>query len=115
MHRVGVLGNGVHRTFEYISRAITDGTIENCEVVVVTANRPNVPLFASAAKVGVPYVYLDGGSPGEIDVQALETFREHRVDFVILLGYGKKIGPNLLDAYPDRILNIHSAPLPRFG
>jgi hypothetical protein len=72
MHRVGVLGNGVHRTFEYISRAITDGTIENCEVVVVTANRPNVPLFASAAKVGVPYVYLDGGSPGEIDVQALE-------------------------------------------
>jgi phosphoribosylglycinamide formyltransferase-1 len=33
----------------------------------------------------------------------------------VLLGYAKKIGSTLLTAYPDRILNIHSAPLPRFG
>ncbi|WP_433306377.1 phosphoribosylglycinamide formyltransferase [Actinoplanes sp. CA-030573] len=115
MRKIGVLGNGVHRTFEYIVRAIAAGTIENCEVVVVAANHPNVPIFTSAAEFGIPYLYLDGADPAEIDAQALTAFRDHGVDFVILLGYGKKIGPALLDAYPYGILNIHSAPLPQFG
>lgn len=115
MHRVGVLGNGVHRTFEYIVQAIADGVIENTEMVVATSNRANVPLFASAEKIGIPHAYLSGSSPAEIDAQALKVFRKHGVEFVILLGYGKKIGPTLLEAYPYSILNIHSAPLPRFG
>ena len=115
MHRLGVLGNGVHRTFEYIARAISDGVIRNCEIAVATANRPDVPLFTSAGRLGIPFAYLDGSSPAEIDAQALRAFQEHGADFVILLGYAKKIGPAFLDAYPDRMLNMHSAPLPRFG
>jgi hypothetical protein len=90
MRRAGVLGNGVHRTFEHISRAMTDGVIANCAIAVACANRPDVPLFASAERLGIPSAYLDGRSPAEIDAQALRVFREHDVEFVVLLGYGKR-------------------------
>ncbi|BCJ39458.1 phosphoribosylglycinamide formyltransferase [Actinoplanes ianthinogenes] len=110
-----MLGNGVHRTFEYICRAILDGVLTNCKFTAVCANRPGAPIFGSAEAQGIPWRYLDGTSTGEIDEQALAFFRQHDVDFVILLGYGRKVGSTLLDAYPDRILNLHSAPLPRFG
>jgi phosphoribosylglycinamide formyltransferase-1 len=111
MHRIGVLGSGLHTTFEYLC----DAAIPNCEVSVVCANHPDVPLFASAAGRGIPFAHLAGPGTAEIDAQALDQFRRHRAEFVILIGYARKIGPILLDAYPDRILNIHSAPLPRFG
>jgi phosphoribosylglycinamide formyltransferase-1 len=115
VHRVGVLGSGVHLTFEYIHRAFEAGAVPGCAFAVAVANHPDVPLFAAAGRLGIPSAYLDGRTPAELDAQALRHFHEHDVEFVILLGYGKKIGAVLLDAYPDSILNIHAAPLPRFG
>jgi len=41
--------------------------------------------------------------------------RRHGVDLVILAGYMRPVGPGLLQAYPDRVLNIHPALLPKFG
>ena len=115
MHAIGVLGNGVHLTFEYIHRALRDGVIPGSAFAAVVANHPDVPLLASAGRLGIPAGYLNGATPAEIDAQALGWFRRYGVEFVILLGYGKKVGPALLDAYPDAILNVHAAPLPRFG
>lgn len=115
MYKIGVLGNGVHVTFQRIQAAVEHGKITNGTLAVAAANHPDVPLLAAAAELGIPQAYLDGATPGAIDAQALELFRRHQVDFIVLIGYGLRVGPALLDAYPDRILNIHSGPLPRFG
>ena len=40
---------------------------------------------------------------------------EENVDMVVLAGYMKKLGPRVLDAYRDRIINVHPALLPRHG
>jgi phosphoribosylglycinamide formyltransferase-1 len=45
----------------------------------------------------------------------LHTLQEHKVDLVILAGYMKLIGPQTLERYRGRILNIHPALLPKFG
>lgn len=53
--------------------------------------------------------------PEARDFAMLQALREHSVDLVILAGYMKKIGPRVLTAYRDRILNIHPSLLPKFG
>ncbi|MDX1518759.1 MAG: phosphoribosylglycinamide formyltransferase, partial [Gammaproteobacteria bacterium] len=50
-----------------------------------------------------------------LDREITSAFREHGVDLVVLAGYMKRIGPQLLAAYPDRIINIHPSLLPRHG
>ena len=40
---------------------------------------------------------------------------QENVDMVVLAGYMKKLGPRVLDAYRDRIINVHPALLPRHG
>jgi phosphoribosylglycinamide formyltransferase-1 len=45
----------------------------------------------------------------------VEAFQSHGADLVLLAGYMKKVGPRLLKAYPNRVLNIHPALLPSFG
>lgn len=115
MYKIGILGNGVPLTFRHIHSAIKHDKIPNCKLALALSNHPDVPLFGAAAEFSLPHAYLDGATPAAVDAQALALFREHNVDFIILIGYALKIGPALLEAYPDRILNLHSAPLPRFG
>lgn len=45
----------------------------------------------------------------------LETLRSHSVNFIVLAGYMKRIDPSLLNAYKNKIINIHPALLPKFG
>jgi phosphoribosylglycinamide formyltransferase-1 len=45
----------------------------------------------------------------------LELLREHQVDVVVLAGWLRLIDPRVLAAYPNRVVNIHPGPLPRFG
>ncbi|MCA9687785.1 MAG: phosphoribosylglycinamide formyltransferase, partial [Myxococcales bacterium] len=49
------------------------------------------------------------------EARILELLREHRVDVVVLAGWLALVGPRLLAAYPDRVINIHPGPLPAFG
>ena len=51
------------------------------------------------------------------DAEALEraALARHDAALVVLAGYMKKLGPRTLARYRNRVLNIHPAPLPRFG
>jgi phosphoribosylglycinamide formyltransferase-1 len=48
------------------------------------------------------------------DAAVLDTLREHDVDVVVLAGYLRLVSKAVLDAYPNRILNVHPALLPSF-
>jgi phosphoribosylglycinamide formyltransferase-1 len=50
-----------------------------------------------------------------LDSSCLDTLRRYGVDFVVLCGYMKKIGPQVLRAYRGRMINTHPALLPKFG
>jgi len=47
--------------------------------------------------------------------KVLEFLKEQQIDFIVLAGFLLKIPENLLQAYPDKIINIHPALLPKFG
>src|SRR5206468_6851917 len=54
-------------------------------------------------------------SVAELDAQLIAAFREVRADTVALAGFMRKLGPAFLQAFPQRVLNIHAALLPCFG
>lgn len=45
----------------------------------------------------------------------LSVLEEESIDYIILAGFLLKVPETIIDAYPDRIINIHPALLPKFG
>ncbi|CAG9464683.1 unnamed protein product [Pedinophyceae sp. YPF-701] len=94
-----------------------DGRIQNSEVVVVVSNRVECGAVSYAKDHGIPttvYPCTKSGK-GMDDDELLADLKEREIDAIVLAGYMKMIPPNVVRAFPRRILNIHPALLPSFG
>lgn len=115
MRRIGIMSSGYERTFEYICQAIKTHELASVQISALIVSKPNVPIIEVAEKFGVPYVIAQTKIPREIDALGTKHFLEANIEVILLTGYKYKIGPELLEAYPGRILNLHPGPLPEFG
>ncbi len=117
----------VHRSLQFAIFASGSGS--NAEVLIryfaqaevarvgcVVTNNPQAGVIARAENLGVPVLHIPASGAWPDEPQRLPTLlAEHGVQFVVLAGYLKKIPPELVAAYPRRIVNIHPALLPKFG
>ena len=80
---------------------------------VIVSNKENAYVHERAKKLGVPsYTFCRADfESGKV----LEFLKEQQIDFIVLAGFLLKIPENLLQAYPNKIINIHPALLPKFG
>lgn len=86
-------------------------------VSVVISNNPNAKALQRAEKANVPALLINHRefSTRELFDQAIrDALVEHNVDWVVLAGFMRIVGENLLEAFPNRILNIHPALLPAY-
>lgn len=84
------------------------------KVVVLLANKPNAGALARAIELGVPTSVFDR----ETFVQAfdiLNELKDRKVDVVVLAGFLWLIPEVFIEEFPNRIINIHPALLPKFG
>lgn len=99
-------------------RAIIDA-IEKKElearVNVLICNNPDAPVLSLAEEKGIPCYCLNAKNNENLDEAIIEAIKNHKVNLVLLAGYMKKLGQSVIDAYPNRILNIHPALLPKYG
>jgi phosphoribosylglycinamide formyltransferase 1 len=115
---IGVLASGRGSNLQALIAAQEDGRLSG-RLRVVVSDRAESQALERAGRHGLPAVYLDPGSARarltpEAEQTILSTLREHAVEWVILAGYFRIIGPVLLQGYPDHILNIHPSLLPSF-
>lgn len=89
------------------------------QVAVVISNRPRSPALEIASRAGLPAVTMPqsafGGDPRARDHAMLTLLRELGVDLIVCAGYDRLLSDELLDAYPDAILNVHPSLLPAFA
>ena len=114
--RLGVLASGRGSNLQAIIDAIEKRSLE-AVVAVVISNKADAPALERARRHGVPAIFLDPkATPGreQYDTLLLERLREHDVELIVLAGYMKIVTRVLLDAYPNRIMNIHPSLLPAF-
>lgn len=115
--KVGVLASGGGTNFQAILDAIADGSLD-AEVVMVVSNNSGSGALERAREAGVGWRHLSGKThldPDELDCAIRDAMLDAGAQLICLAGYMKMIGPKTLDAYRDRILNIHPALLPKHG
>ena len=113
--KLGILASGSGSNFEAIAEAIENQQL-NAQIQVVIYNNPDAKVVLRAQKFGVPTVLLNhrNYSREELDAEIVKTFRESNVDWVIMAGWMRIVTPVLLDAFPDKVINIHPSLLPSF-
>jgi phosphoribosylglycinamide formyltransferase-1 len=115
--RMTVLVSGGGTNLQAIIDSIADGTITNAEIVGVISNNPGVFALERAAKAGIPAFVI---SPKEFSTReefnaALKAkIDELGTDLVVLAGCLVTIPEALIDAYENKIVNIHPALIPSF-
>ena len=114
--RIGAIISGGGTNLQAIMDATNDGSLD-AEVVVVICNHENAYGLERARRAHIPAIYVDRTAYNTFSAynhairQALD---DHRVDVVVMAGYMRLLGAEVLDAYPDSVLNIHPALLPSF-
>ena len=115
--RIGVLASGGGTNLQSIIDACSAGGISG-EVALVVSNNSQAGALERARRSGIPALHVSSFThpePQLLDRIMLDALTEAGVDLVALAGYMKKLGPSILEAYANKVLNIHPALLPRFG
>lgn len=116
MHKLGILLSGRGSNFVAIADNIASSKLRGCEIAVVISNLADAPGLAAARERGLNAVAIEarGRKRAEHDQEIIATLREHHVDLVCLAGYMRLLSPGFVQAFPQRILNIHPSLLPAF-
>ncbi|HET7348275.1 MAG TPA: phosphoribosylglycinamide formyltransferase [Acidobacteriaceae bacterium] len=116
MQRLGILLSGRGSNFLAIADNLASGKLRGCEIAVVISNLADAPGLAAARERGLNAVAIEarGRKRAEHDQEIVATLREHQVDLVCLAGYMRLLSPGFVQAFPQRILNIHPSLLPAF-
>ena len=115
--RLAIFASGRGSNALSIIRASKEGRLPQVEPVMVVCDKAGAPVVVRSREEGVPVVEVlprDFSSKEEYERAILDVLREKSVDAVALAGYMRLIGPVLIGAFPDRILNIHPSLLPSF-
>ena len=113
--KIGVLLSGSGTNLQAIIDAAAEGL--PVEIVHVVSSRPDAFGIERAHRAGIPVTVLNRdvyAAPVEADRRIAETLRYAHAEYVVMAGYMRKVTPVLLDAFPDRVLNLHPALLPSF-
>lgn len=114
--KIAVFASGNGSNFEAIVKSMNQGEIEGA-IVLVFSDRTDAYVLERAKSLQIP---VRSFSPKqftnkvEYEREILKELEAKEVELLVLAGYMRLIGPTLLNAYPNRILNIHPALLPEF-
>jgi phosphoribosylglycinamide formyltransferase 1 len=98
-------------------RALLDHPEVGPAVALVLSDRPGAGAIDHARAAGVTAVVVEPkGFPsrGAFDLAIVERLRREGIEAVVLAGFMRILGPAVLRAFPDRILNVHPSLLPAF-
>lgn len=117
MLKIAVLVSGGGTNLQAIIDAVANGTITNTEIVGVISNNQNAFALERAEKAGIPaYVVSpkDYADRETFHQALLDTVSSLHVDLIVLAGYLVVIPEIMIDAYPNKIINIHPSLIPSF-
>ena len=116
LRRVGILLSGRGSNMVALVDAMLSGEVPAAPALVL-ANVPDAAGLELARERGVPTAVVDHGKlkpRKRHEAQVVERLHEHGVELVCLAGYMRLLTGVMIEAFPDRIVNIHPSLLPAF-
>ena len=114
--KLGVLISGSGTNLQAIIDRIADGSLD-ASVELVVSSRPSAKGLERAAKAGIETLSMSRESyadPVLADTIIATELVQRHVDYVVMAGYMRMVHAPLLDAFPNRVVNLHPALLPAF-
>ncbi|MEM1085833.1 MAG: phosphoribosylglycinamide formyltransferase [Verrucomicrobiota bacterium] len=116
--RIGILGSGSGSNMQAILDAIDDGTLD-AEIALVLSDNPEAFILERAKNNGIRSELIDcrgfrSKFPAEAQQETADALVDAGVELVCLAGFMRLVGKPLLEAFPQRILNIHPSLLPAY-
>ena len=117
MLKLGVLVSGGGTNLQAVLDALKQGSITNAKVEVVISNNPGAYALERAKQNGIEGLCI---SPKQFENRdafleaLLRELKARQVDLIVLAGYLVAIPPVIVDAYPNKIINIHPSLIPSF-
>ncbi len=118
MLNIGVLVSGGGTNLQKLIDAERAGQIQNGKLRVVIGSNPDAYALKRAEQAGIEHFTLRRKDYPDVETysQALiDALREREIDLVVLAGFLTITGDNFVEAFRNRILNVHPALLPSFG
>jgi phosphoribosylglycinamide formyltransferase-1 len=116
MLKLGVLASGRGSNFQSIIDEIEAGSL-NASINLLITDNPDAYAIERAKKQSIKHLYLnphDFKSKNDFYTRIAKELVKRDVDLVILAGFMRIVGKPLIEAFPNRIINIHPALLPAF-
>lgn len=117
MKRIGVLVSGGGTNLQALIDAQKSGIIRSGEIVTVVSNRSDAYALERAKNAGIDAHFIskkECGSTESFDIALRDYMQSMQVDIVVLAGFLSILGKDFIDAYRDRIVNIHPSLIPSF-
>lgn len=115
-NRLGVLISGRGSNLKAIIDAIAERRLD-ASIVLVISNKADAPGLDHARRAGIETLVLSHKafpSREDYDREMVKALNEREVGLVCLAGFMRLLSPVFVDAFPDRILNIHPSLLPKY-
>lgn len=118
MLKLAILGSGSGSNFEALAQAIDDGRLA-ARIVAVVSDVADALILERARRRGLPAYFLDCAPfktklEGAAEARLIGMLREAQADAIALAGFMRLVKPGLINAFPNRIINLHPALLPAF-
>ena len=117
MKRIAVLVSGGGTNLQALIDAKGRGEIPGGEFAAVISSSPDAFALQRAEKAGIPTFVINRKafvSNREMTVSLTELLKEQRIDLVVLAGFMYILTEELVQAYPNAIINVHPALIPSF-
>ena len=116
MIALGVLVSGGGTNLQAIIDAIDAGELD-ARIAMVVSSNPDAFGIERARRAGIDTLVMqvdDYADPAAADARIADALKGAGVDYVAMAGYMRMVTPVLLDAFPNRVINLHPALLPSF-
>jgi len=115
MKHLAILGSTNGTDMVVIHNTIKSGSL-NAQIDIVISNKENAGILQKAKDWNLNYKFIEQvKNRKEYDEKILEELKKYKIDLILLIGWMRILSPVLVDAYPDKILNVHPSLLPKFA
>ncbi len=114
--KAAVFASGTGTNFDALVAKEKEGKLQ-AELICLVSDKPQAKALQKAKDYGIAarcFVPKDYENKAAFEKDVAKWLQEQGVELIILSGYMRIVGPTLLEAYPERIVNLHPALLPNF-
>ena len=115
--KIAVFSSGEGSTLTKIHEACQRGNLP-AEILLIISNKAHSGAIERAKRHAIDsYLFDTGNNEDTIKTESdlVGLLKQSKIDWILLLGYTRKIGPKLLTAFNNRIINTHPSLLPKYG